>query len=213
MTKAKINYFDIRTLHETLAILSISWYYRSRKSRPFFCDFYRIGLGSTNTNMVSKHIDIGDIGVGNIDIVLVLTILVKKNFEKFRKISTPKIAQKIPKNGQKLPKFVKICQNLAKNDQNIGFFRKNRPKMTNFFGIGVVLVLQENFFYVVLVSSRFLAQKWLSYWYWVENFLKFFFIVLVSRWIFWPKNLDIGVGSTWPKSKSQPSVCRCNNVF
>ena len=102
--------------------------------------------------MVSKHIDIGDIGVGNIDIVLVLTILLKKISKNF----DPK---NCPKNGQKLPKFVKICQNLAKNDQNIGFFRKNRPKMTNFFGIGVVLVLQENFFYVVLVSSRFLAQK------------------------------------------------------
>ena len=51
----------------------------------FFGDFYRIGLRSTNTNIISKHIDIGDIGVGNIDIVLVLTKLVKKNSKNFEK--------------------------------------------------------------------------------------------------------------------------------
>ena len=83
----------------------------------FFWDLYRIGLGSTNTNMVSKHIDIGHIGVGNIDIVLVLTKLVKK--------------------------MTKISD----------FFGQNHPKMTNTFGIGVVSVLQENFFDIVLVSS------------------------------------------------------------
>ena len=109
----------------------------------FFGDFYRIGLGSTNTNMVSKHIDIGDIGVGNIDIVLVLTILLKKISKNF----DPK---NCPKNGQKLPKITKICQNLAKNDQKYRiFFEKilpNCPKMTIFFGIGVVSVLQEIFF-------------------------------------------------------------------
>ena len=76
----------------------------------FFGDFYRIGLGSTNTNMVSKHIDIGNIGVGNIDIVLVLTILLKKiskNFEKFRPKKLPKKWSKITKICQNLPKFGK----------------------------------------------------------------------------------------------------------
>ena len=92
----------------------------------FFWDLYRIGLGSTNTNMVSKHIDIGHIGVGNIDIVLVLTKLVKKISKNF----DPK---NCPKNGQKLPKFVKICQNLAKNDQNIGFFRPKSSKNDQYF--------------------------------------------------------------------------------
>ena len=60
------------------------------------------------------------------------------------------------KNCQNLSKFAKIWQKMTKISD---FFGQNHPKMTNTFGIGVVSVLQENFFDIVLVSSRFLAQK------------------------------------------------------
>ena len=94
-------------LHESIAILSIS-----RESTIFFGIYIVLVLGRP-TPIWSRNI--------SILVILVLAIsIILKNFD-------PK---NCPKNGQKLPKFVKICQNLSK-------FAKIWQKMTkilDFFG-------------------------------------------------------------------------------
>ena len=99
-------------------------------------------------------------------------------------------------NGQKFPKFVKICQNLAKNYQNIGFFWPKSSKNDQYFwywccigpprnffrySIGLesifgpkmtlVLVLGRKnfdiFFYRIGLEMDFLAKNF-GYWYWVN---------------------------------------------
>ena len=95
-------------------------------------DIDNIGVGQ-----YQRHIGIGDIGIVTIEFIL-------ENIDQ-------KKCPKMPKNGQKLPKFAKICHKMSKNGQkgpkfcqNIENYRQVIQKLPFFCCIGVVLVFKEN---------------------------------------------------------------------
>ena len=133
----------------------------------------------------------------NIENILVLVILVFQLSRPYRKILTKNSTQKNDKkNGQKLPKFAKICQKMAKNGPIIAKILNNITKMSKSYHFLVVLVLYWSSKKIILCriglesifGPKMTLLLVLSRIFWPKMTL-----ILVSSRIFRPTILDIGL--------------------
>ena len=105
---------------------------------------------------VSNHIDVGDVGVGRYrghvgvgDVGVPIFEVMSRGIDR----------EGCPRNAKKLPNITKILPKIAKKWPKYRQNVENRPKITIFLLYWCCIGPPRNLFGLVLVSSRFLAQK------------------------------------------------------